>query len=214
VLKLTDLILDKIPYDSFSDSELASVIDGTPNRRHQLIKRALAAKELIQIKRGLYQLAPRYERKGVHPFQLAERIYGPSYISFESALSYHGLIPESVYTITSATFKQSREFQTPAGIFSYTHIPKESFPLSIKRIEENGHIFLMATPLKAIADYFYSKRPEWEGLESISKSLRIDPENLIFNREEIDAIKEAQKNARTARFFDKIRAELKKRKSR
>ena len=56
----------------------------------------------------------------------------PSYISFESALSYRGLIPEAVYTTTSACLKRARRFASKVGLFSFTPIPARAF------MEEHG----------------------------------------------------------------------------
>ncbi|HSW71384.1 MAG TPA: hypothetical protein VLH77_05335 [Gammaproteobacteria bacterium] len=70
-----------------------------------------------------------------HPFELAQYIYGPSYISLESALSFHKLIPETVYTVTSTTVKRSREFQTPLGVYSFLHLPPENFYVEVWSVD-------------------------------------------------------------------------------
>mgnify|MGYP003523184722 CR=1 FL=1 len=64
----------------------------------------------------------------VDSFEIATVIYGPSYISFESALSYHGWIPEAVRTTTCASVKRAKEFETPIGVFFFLHIPIEALP--------------------------------------------------------------------------------------
>jgi predicted transcriptional regulator of viral defense system len=87
-------------------------------------------------------------------FLIANSIYSPSYISFESALSYYQLIPESVFTITSATSIKTNEFKTGLGNYNYRHI-KPSLFLGYKLIESGNHRVKIAEPGKAILDYLY-----------------------------------------------------------
>jgi len=98
------------------------------------IARMVKAGEIVRIKQGLYEMDPQTD--GI---LLAEAIYGPSYLSFEFALSYHGLIPEAVYQYTSATFEKKRTklFETPFGVFSYRDVPSLVFPLSCSLWEFN-----------------------------------------------------------------------------
>ncbi len=91
--KLTEQFF-RVPAGVFTQSDVAALIDGTDFSRHGLIKRAISAGEIVNIRRGLYCLAREYQKKPISVYSLAERIYGPSYISMETALSYHGLIPE------------------------------------------------------------------------------------------------------------------------
>lgn len=102
--RLIDRILENAPRDYFSDTEIKIWFPGTTASRHNLISRAIASGAITKIRRGLYALHRRYQRYGVSLYELAPQIYGPSYLSFESALSYHGLIPEAVYTTCSATY--------------------------------------------------------------------------------------------------------------
>src|SRR5690554_965136 len=81
-----------------------------------LYNRMVKDGEYIKIIRGLYETDP-----STPGYLLAGSIYGPSYLSFEFALAYHGLIPEAVYTFTSATYdkKKKKKFETPFGTFTY-----------------------------------------------------------------------------------------------
>jgi len=90
-------------------------------------------------------------------FEIANRIYSPSYISFEMALAYYGLIPESVYGITSASTRKTSHFITPIGEFLYRTIrPKLYFGFEI--LKNNGKMFKLASPEKSFLDLFYIKR--------------------------------------------------------
>jgi predicted transcriptional regulator of viral defense system len=117
----------------FSQSEVAVAIGGSDFSRDGLIKRAIAAGEILNVRRGLYCLAPRYQKSITSVYSLAQRIYGPSYISMETALSYHGWIPETVYGCTVASYKSAKEFNTPLGVFSYRRVPQRTFYSAVER---------------------------------------------------------------------------------
>lgn len=87
-------------------------------------------------------------------YLVSNRIYSPSYVSFESALSYYRLIPEGVYTITSATSLKTQLFTTSIGKFSYRHLKPELI-FGYTLIEVNGQRYKIAEPEKLILDYLY-----------------------------------------------------------
>ena len=136
--KLTETVLEKSETGFFTLMEVARWVGGSSNRQFALLKRALKSGEAIRIHRGFYCLASKYLRRKPDPLGLAQRIYGPSYLSLETALSYHGWIPEAVYAITSASMDRSREFETPLGHFSFTRIPQKIFYSEVTRIEKEG----------------------------------------------------------------------------
>lgn len=143
------------------------------------IARMVKAGELVRIKQGLYETDPQTDS-----VLLAEAIYGPSYLSFEFALSYHGLIPEAVYQYTSATFEKKRTklFEIPFGVFSYRDVPSPAFPLGVQFILLGENSFRLATPEKALCDELYklspcANRAELEQL--LFDDLRIDKEAML-----------------------------------
>ena len=89
-------------------------------------------------------------------YLLAGSIYGPSYIFFEYALGYYGMIPETVPTITSATFekKKKKKYETGFGIFTYRDVPSEVFLLEIKLVQEGEYFYRIAEPEKVFATCF------------------------------------------------------------
>lgn len=108
---------------------------------------------IIRVKKGLYVFGDGYRQRPYTREILANLIYGPSYISLDYALQYHGLIPERVDAVTSVTTGRSRKFYTPVGLFTYRMISLEAFRIGMDRIETGeGRGFLMATPGKALAD--------------------------------------------------------------
>lgn len=191
------------PTGVFTQSDAAAAVDGTDFSRHGLIKRAIAAGEILNIRRGLYCLAPEFQKKQVSVYSLAERIYGPSYISMETALSHHGWIPEAVRLCTCASFGNSKEFETPLGLFSYARVPQRTFFLGVKRCKgDSGNVFFMATPAKALADCLYVRRLTWTGTEEPAGSLRIDEDELArVTEEELNALLSNYRNGRVKRFL-------------
>ncbi len=85
---------------------------------------------------------------------IANKLYQPSYISLETALSHYKIIPEVVYGTASITTKAPREFKTPIGNFTYQHIKTEAFT-GYRLIEIDRYKALFAEPEKALADYLY-----------------------------------------------------------
>ena len=112
--------------------------------------------ECFPITRGIYETDP-----NVPAHLLAGSIYGPSYISFEYALSYYGLIPEAVYTVTCATFekKKKKKYETAFGTFTYRDVPSEAFPLGISLVQEGDYFYRIAEPEKALCDQLYTMPP-------------------------------------------------------
>ena len=109
-------------------------------------------------------------------FEIANRIYSPSYISFEMALSYYHLILESVYGITSASTRRTYKFETPIAEFSYKTIKKSLF-FGYDIVKHNNKYFKIASIEKAILDFFYLN-PNIEK-EADFSSLRINGELFL-----------------------------------
>jgi predicted transcriptional regulator of viral defense system len=87
-------------------------------------------------------------------FLIANRLYVPSYVSFESALSYYGLIPEGVYSITSACGKKTSSFRTPIAEFTYRRIkPQLLFGYNLQK--QGTQSYKIAEIEKAVLDYLY-----------------------------------------------------------
>lgn len=109
--------------------------------------------ELLRIKKGLFVVSPEINRMTVSKELIANHLYGPSYISLESALSFYKLIPERVHAVRSVTSKRSKSYTTPLGIFDYISTPKEYFQVGIRQeIVNERFAFLIASPEKAICD--------------------------------------------------------------
>ncbi len=136
---------------------------------------------LLKIKRGYYCFSER--NRGEHFLYLAaNKIYSPSYISFESALAYYDLIPEGVFTTISATTKNTANYSTSLGDFSYRHI-KPSLFFGYKLLKEKDFTIKIAEPEKVILDYFYiNKINSFEEMEAIRFNKIIANEIISFDK--------------------------------
>jgi len=137
-------------------------------------------------------------------FVIANKIYSPSYISLECALSYYGIIPEKTFLITSITTKKTYNFKTSIGNFSYRKIKKELFfGYELKKI--NNQSFLIATPEKALADYFYLN-PKNSSKEHIYE-MRINKSilNILLSKKRIDEILDRFNDKNVKNAFNCIR---------
>lgn len=121
----------------------------SPEKKIQLLEKNGV---LIRLKRNLYIVNQELTGRETDARLCANHIYGPSYVSFQWALSYYGMIPERVFLMTSATTKRTRYFETPIGNFRYIQVPASYFPIGVECKEEQGVNFLMATREKALCD--------------------------------------------------------------
>jgi len=150
----SDAILDTV--------RMRDILAGLADRRGK-IARMLESGELISLRRGLYA-----SRRDLDPRCLAGPIYGPSYISFETALSWHGMIPEGVSEILSATPKRAVSFENDFGRFRYLTVPKAVYPIGILRVTDAELPFLIASPTKALADRI-AREPGFRSMADIGR---------------------------------------------
>jgi hypothetical protein len=149
--------------------------------------------QIIRVKKGLY--LPGAAAKRLYSKEtLANLIYGPSYISCEYALAWHGFIPERTETVTSVTGKRHKIFMTPVGNFSYDHVRQEGFFIDVWlfHAEAGQSPFFMAGPTKALIDLLLRQKklhsPE-DVAEFLTVDLRIDrPDLLRFDLKALQAI--------------------------
>ena len=207
---VTEKVLEHLKQDVFTGRDISVLFPGSDARRHSLMKRALRSEEIIRLRRGIYCLSRKYQRHGVNLFNLSQQLYGPSFISLESALSYHGWIPEAVFSTTCVCMKKSLSFKTPLGNFNYTHVPSVIFYEGVQRIEEKNNAFFMASPLKALCDYVYIYKKQWTSIDPLIKSLRIDKQEIQQTKKaDLLSLRNNVKNRNVHRFIDGIMKDLK-----
>lgn len=203
-----NLLLDW-PLSTIRDVDIATVISDSASRRYAAVNRALKKKTLVRLRRGSYLIGKPFRRSLPTHFQVAHFIYGPSYISFESALSYHQWIPEAVYTTMNATPKRANEFETPLGIFQYIHVPENLCYLGVERIDAGEESFFIAHPWKAIADHYYAYSRNWNRPKDLYLDLRIELETMLeSDLKVLQALSENYQNARVRNFLSHILEDL------
>jgi len=109
--------------------------------------------KLLRLKKGLYVLPPTVSSAPLSRELIANHLYGPSCVSLESALSYHGLISERVYTVRSVAPMRSKLFTNALGTFEYVSVPEDYFSIGVRSTVIDGkYSFLMANQEKALCD--------------------------------------------------------------
>jgi phage terminase large subunit-like protein len=139
---------------------------------------------IIRLKKGLYVVNPKISRAELSPFLYANHIYGPSYVSMQSALRYYGLIPEMVYAVQSMTTGIARDYENSVGLFSYTHVTPEYYSAGITMREESGVSFMIASPEKALCDLmvytpYLNLRSKLSIIEYLIKDIRMEMSDVL-----------------------------------
>jgi predicted transcriptional regulator of viral defense system len=169
--------------------------------------------ELLRIKNGFFLILSRFRRgRGDYPYeQIANLLYGPSYVSLEWALSLYHFIPERVATVTSVTIGSSKEFATPIGSFTYRHLRNSRYCVGIDRkiITEQMGGFLIATPEKALSDWVFftcDGMGKKELLQDLLEAKRIDQSMLqSLDKELMEAIDHQYNSPIVHRLYSIIR---------
>ncbi len=149
---------------------------------NELVKKA----DLIPVKRGIYIPGSNINIAKPESFLLANHLFGPSYVSMETALSHWGLIPERVYEISSMTTQGSKIYKTPVGRFSYTRIPLPYYSFGIQRLElTKKQVVLIASPEKALCDKIISTaglllRSSKQTMELLIDDFRMEKDMLRY----------------------------------
>ena len=129
---------------------------------------------IFRLRNGIYETD-----KNAEPCLLASSILSPSYLSFDWALSYYGLIPEKVISITSATLgnRKNKTFENYFGRYEYTDVPIEVFSEGLTYLESGEYMVKIAMKEKAICDSLC----KWRVVKSV-KELK----ELLFIDKRID----------------------------
>jgi len=181
-----------IPSEEFDYTLLRSVLASYSSVGRK-INELLRSGVIERVKKGLYVFGREYAQGPIVKETLANLIYGPSCISLEYALAFHGLIPERVETLTSVTPKRDKDFKTPLGSFTYRYLKPEKYPVGIDQVwMDDRHPVLMASPEKALSDYLVLKKVpsmknEEEARQFLENDLRID--SVKFNRFNLAALR-------------------------
>lgn len=187
-------LLEIVGNEPVFESALLMAGDVKPNQVRQQLARWTKNERLYQLRRGLYALAPPFQKVRPHPFLVANRLRRASYVSLESALAFYGLIPETVQATTSITTRRPERLETPLGVFEYQHVRPELLR-GYRLTDLDGQQALAAAPEKALLDLVYlqpggDSESYLEGLR-LQNLDRLDPDRLascsaVFNTPKID----------------------------
>lgn len=193
-----------IPFEEFDYQALMGAL-ANYSRPRDKVTDLLAKGVIVRVKKGLYIFGEKWRRKAYSREILANLIYGPSCVSLDYALHYHGLIPERVEAITSVTPKRGAQFATPVGLFLYSKVPESAFSVGLCRVElEGGRAFLIASPEKALADKLrhgrgLGIRSQKECLAYLVDDLRVEEAALgDLNADLLDELSHAYRSPRVA----------------
>jgi len=129
--------------------------EADPNDLGRQLSRWIESGKLIQLRRGLYALAEPYRKTAPHPFLVANRLKRASYVSLQSALEFHHLIPEYVPSVTSITTGRPETLSNPLGRFVFKHVKKSVFFGFEPADLGDGQAAFVARPEKALLDLLY-----------------------------------------------------------
>lgn len=152
---MIEMVRQLIDREEFDYQALMSALSGFASPRDR-VTALLKSGAIIRVKKGLYIFGELYRRRPYCKELLANLMYGPSVVSGDYALSWYGLIPEQVVTVTSVTTGRSRRFETPVGLFTYG-VTKD-LSVGVCRTGSEHVKFLMASPERALADKIISIR--------------------------------------------------------
>ena len=139
---------------------LRVLLSADPKSLSVQLDRWVKAGKMIKLRRGAYVLPEELRRTSAPIEHVANLLVSPSYITAQRALALHGLIPEGVAVVQSATVGRSREVTTPIGVFSYLHVRSAWF-FGYEETEVGGGRALVALPHKALLDLIHLSRGEF-----------------------------------------------------
>ena len=147
-------LLDLVGEEPVFNSALLMAGDVNPRLMRQQLSRWVKSGKVYQLRRGLYALAPPYQKCKPHPFLVANYLQRGSYVSLQSALAYYSLIPEVTYVTTSVSHCRPEKIETPLGVFEFRHL-KRDLLFGYELQDLGGQSAFIATPEKALLDLIY-----------------------------------------------------------
>lgn len=197
---------DKFTMPYIDAQTLLNLLSDYSNPR-DCISRMVKKGKLIRLKNGFYLITEKYKNLALPFEQIANLIYGPSYVSLEWALSYYEMIPERVFNVTSVTTGKTKEFQTSIGLFDYHHIPLFRYDFGVEK-KECGNWpggFLIASKEKALLDLIFIKWKNFKNLSEFINSTRIDIELINkLNKQDFNKFGKRYKSKAIDKFLGTI----------
>lgn len=190
---------------AFFDLPLIVQLSGEPKQQlvvqlHQWVQK----RKLIRLRRGIYAWNEAYRKIPLSSLQVSNELYKPSYLSGVWALSYYGLIPEKVPMFTNVTTRVTRTFKNELGLFLYSNLKRGLFwGFVLEKME--GVPVNLATPEKALLDFFYLHPGEW----SHKRLLEMRFQNLEqVNEQKLVAYAHRSRSLRLVKIVDCFRKQI------
>lgn len=190
----------------FDEAQLAAILGGSDARRYALVNRALKDGSLIRLKRATYMMGQQSRKEAIHPYAAAQALVPGSYISFETALAFHGWIPEAVYTTASVTpGRKTLHYQTPTlGKFSFHPLATQEYQFltGVNREQFGKLTAFVAEPLRALMDLVVFRKQHWSGLGWLIGGMRIDEELMsTLKRKDFSSLRSVYKHKAAKDFL-------------
>jgi predicted transcriptional regulator of viral defense system len=187
--------------------------DASPGAKQALLNKALRSKDIIRIAPGAYCLAREFRDRDPHPFSIAAFIHSPSYVTLETALAFHRMIPEAVHQVVSGISARSKESSNEFGRFAFRRILCAPFLTGVQNIKvEEGVWAYIAGPARAIADLVYVRSEvsvKKDGIRFLTESMRIDSDDLLrMDIDELSRVRRAFGNRRVKEYLDMLQKEV------
>jgi predicted transcriptional regulator of viral defense system len=147
-------LLQLVGDEPIFESSILLAGDVDPKLIRVQLSRWVKAGKIHQLRKGLYSLAPPYQKQQPHPFLVANHLQKASYVSLQSALSFYGLIPDVVQITTSVSTGRPERLETPLGTYEFRHL-KTALLFGYRRMEVGEQRAFVATPEKALLDLIY-----------------------------------------------------------
>lgn len=194
------------------DAQLTVLLEGSAQRRYNLVNRALKAGELVRLKRGCYLLHPTITGSKVHGFVVAQHLQPGSFVSFETALAWHGWIPEAVRLIASVVpGRRKTDYSVPLwGDFRFVPLAQHvGYGLvGVRRVELTGGIGLVADPLRALLDLICWRKIAPESVPSFLQGLRLESEwRAAVQADALMRLRQVYRHRRMTEVMDCIASE-------
>lgn len=197
----------------FTDRQLAALLAGSAQRRYNLVNRALKAREMVRLSRGLYILDPEMSGIRPHSFVVAQALRPGSFVSFESALAWHGCIPEAVRQVRCVLAGRRKVRFSVPGYGEFRFMPLPVYPgrllAGVGRETLEAGVGLVATPLRAILDSACLRKVDADDLDQFLGGLRLDPEWLAgLTPDSVSRFRSVYRFRRMHRLIEKFAEDL------
>ncbi len=199
-MKFGDLLAVAPPNGVFRTGQILAGRTSPAYVRRQL-DRWVKSERVVRLRRGVYLLSDLYSKTSAHPFAVANALKKASYVSLQSALAHHGMIPEYVPVTTSVTTGRPEELSTPIGRFQFRHVSVALFSGFEEMEIARDQMALLASPEKALIDLLYLT-PHSDRVEYLHE-LRLErPRGLDL--EGLQAVVERYRSAKIERAVERL----------